>query len=106
MNELYEIAFTVRNVSQNSQTIKIRKPSSAFLSVKCNKECSVAAGLDFKITVILDNKENISLTDKIVITSENFEIEVPILVHPELGKIQYEPFINFGFVKTNSSKSI
>lgn len=55
-NELYEISFQIRNVTQNSLKIKIKRPSSPFLSVHFTKEGPLAAGLDLKVTVVYDSK--------------------------------------------------
>jgi hypothetical protein len=55
-NELYEINFQIRNVTQNSIKMKIKRPASPFLSVHLSKEGPLAAGLDLKVTVVFDSK--------------------------------------------------
>ena len=54
LNEVYEISMAVRNVSQKSTKVKIKKPHSEYLSAsfdKDEKEGVIAPGLDRKIIV-------------------------------------------------------
>jgi hypothetical protein len=106
INELYEISLTVRNVSQLSQKIKIRKPVSPAFTVQSSREGSLAAGLDLRITVLYNSKENTQLSDRMFVLTETAELEIPINVYPQVGKLQFEPFINFGFLKTDSSAEV
>jgi len=102
-NELYEISMYVRNVSQFSQKIRVKKPSCLALKVTTSREGYLAAGLDMKLTVVYDSKENVRISDRIVVATENSEIEIPVNVYPNVGKLEFEPFINFGFVKVGST---
>lgn len=74
INELYEICFQIRNVTQNSLKIKIRRPASPFLSVHLSKEGPLAAGLDLKVTVVYESKENQPVNDKITILTDFSEV--------------------------------
>lgn len=64
----------------------------------------IAPGLDAKITITYDCKDNEGIEDGFGIVSNNFECDVPIHVIPEAGKLEFEPFINFGFVKVGHCK--
>lgn len=74
VNELYEISFQIRNVTQNILKIKLKKPASPFLSVHLSKEGPLAAGLDLKVTVVFESKENQPINDKIVILTDFTEV--------------------------------
>jgi hypothetical protein len=66
-SELYEISFTIRNVSPVSQKIKIKKPTNSAFTLQTSKEGPLAAGLEMKVTVVFDSKENQIIKDKISI---------------------------------------
>ena len=93
----------MRNVTQNSLKIKIKKPTSPFLAVHLSKEGPLAAGLDLKITVVFDSKENQALTDRLLVLTDYAEVELPINVYPQIAKLQFEPFLNMGFTRTGST---
>ena len=103
VNELYEISFQIRNVTQNSLKIKLKRPASPFLAVHLSKEGPLAAGLDLKVTVVYESKENQPISDKIAILTDFAEVEVPVNVFPQVAKLQFEPFLNMGFAKTGST---
>ena len=63
----------------------------------------MAAGLDLKLTVLFDSKENVKCSDRVVVMTENSEVEIPVNVYPHVGKLEFEPFINFGFVRTGTT---
>lgn len=60
----------------------------------------MASGLDLKLTVVFDSKENRAITDKLVILTDHAEVELPINVYPQVAKLQFEPFLNMGFART------
>lgn len=101
-NEIYEISLYIRNVSQFSQKIKFKKPNCPALTVTASREGSLAAGLDMKLTVVFDSKENQKIKDRIIVVTQNTEIQIPLNVYPNIGKLEFEPFINFGFVKVGT----
>lgn len=101
-NELYEISLQVRNVTQNSLKIKMKRPLSQFLTVHLSKEGPLAAGLDLKLTVVFDSKENQPLKDRLIVLTDYAEFELPINVFPQVAKLQFEPFLNMGFAKVGS----
>jgi hypothetical protein len=70
LNELYEISLQIRNITQNSLKIKLKRPVSPFLAVHLSKEGPLAAGLDLKVTVVFDSKENQPITDKLVVLTD------------------------------------
>ena len=102
MNQLYQISINVRNVSQISQKIKIRKPLNNCFTVQVSKQGGLAAGLQMKLTVLFDSKQNVRKSDRVVVMTQSYEIEIPVNVYPHVGKLEFEPFINFGFVKTGT----
>lgn len=105
-NEVYEISFSVRNVGQKSTKLKVRKPKSEYLAVNLQKDVTLAPGLDKKITVSFNSEVNEEIKDKMFLYYEDeFDIEVPISVYPNLYHLTYEPFINFGFLKIGSTKN-
>ncbi len=57
-----------------------------------------------KIVITFDSKDNERIQDYFTILSDNFDCDVPIHVVPEAGKLEFEPFINFGFIKVGNSK--
>jgi hypothetical protein len=63
----------VRNVSEYSQKIKIKKPKSTCLTINCNKDINIAPGLDVKITIVLNNKENLEIVDRFIVFSDEVE---------------------------------
>ena len=90
-------------MSQLSQKIKIKKPVCGAFTIQTSREGSLAAGLDMKLTVLYDSKENIRRSDRVMVVTENNEIEIPLNVYPHVGKLEFEPFINFGFVKMGNT---
>ena len=70
-NELYEISFTIRNVSPISQKIKIKKPANPAFTLQTSREGPLAAGLEMKVIVVFDSKENLVIKDKIVIFTDS-----------------------------------
>jgi hypothetical protein len=52
--------------------------------------------------VVFDSKENVRISDRIVVATENLEIEIPVNVYPNIGKLEFEPFLNFGFVRVGT----
>lgn len=73
-NELYEISFQVRNVTQNSIKIKVKRPVSPYLSVHLSKDAPLAAGLDLKITVVYESKINQPISDKLILLTDFAEL--------------------------------
>lgn len=69
-----------------------------------NKQGLIAPGLDVKITITFDNKENQASQDFFTILGEDYECDIPIHVTPEAGKLSFDPFINFGFIKVGTFK--
>ena len=69
-------------MSANTQKIKIKKPEHQNLSLALPREASLAPGLEMKVAVVFDSKENAAISDRIYIISELIEIEVPINVYP------------------------
>jgi hypothetical protein len=70
------------------------------------KDGPIAPGLDTKITITYESKDNERLQDYFTILSDNFEQDVLIHVIPEAGKLEFEPFINFGFIKIGHTKEV
>ena len=98
---------TLRNVSGYSQRIKIKQPKLACFTLTCSKEGMIAPGLEIKITVGFENKNNEEVSDKIVIKSDDEnEMEIPIYVYPQISKLVFDPFINFGFIKSGTTKEV
>ena len=93
----------VRNVTQNSLKIKMKKPASSFLSVHLSKEGPLASGLELKLTIVYDSKQNKPLTDKIVLLTDHSDFEIPISVIPQVPRLQFEPFLNIGFSKVGNT---
>jgi len=87
INELYEISIFIRNVSPNSQKIKIKKTQASCFTITTNREGNLAAGLDMKLTVLFDSKENITRQDRIFVMTEQSELEIPVNVYPQVGKL-------------------
>ena len=60
----------VRNVSDHKQEIRVKKPKSTCLSISMNKQSMIIApGLDVKITVTYDSKDNEKIEDYFTIMS-------------------------------------
>ena len=50
-----------------SQKIKIKKPHSNVFGIQISREGNLAAGLEMKLTVIYDSKENVKRNDRVVV---------------------------------------
>jgi hypothetical protein len=57
--------------------------------VHLSKEGPLASGLDLKLTVVFDSKENRAITDKLLILTDYAEVELPINVYPQVAKLQF-----------------
>ena len=54
-----------------------------------------------------NSEENVEIRDKFYILSENeYEFEFPINVFPIVNYLEFEPFINFGFIRCGNEKEL
>ena len=98
---------TIRNVGEKSRKIKVRKPTCELLSVAIEKDGIVASGLENKITITYNCDEIKEIKDSFfIVLDHEFEVEVPINVYPVLNHLEFQPFINFGFIKCGNEKEI
>ena len=79
----------VRNVSDKKQEIRLKKPKSTYFTASLIKDGPIAPGLDTKITITYDSKDNERVEDYFTITSDNFECDIPIHVIPQAGKLNF-----------------
>jgi hypothetical protein len=96
----------VRNLSRKTQRFRIQWPSPRF-HIACDMETGIATGLTKNLLLSYECKapldEGFSDGFAIISLSEPFKVEVPIFVSGPQPAFIYEPYINFGFVKTKKS---
>ena len=99
----------IYNSSNSSKRITIKMPKTNVFKVdydRKTKNTQIAPGLYLEILVIFetDNVENYE--DWVEITSENdFKINIKLNAFKPRPIVHFEPFVNFGFVPTNTKKT-
>ena len=106
---MYEVPVRIYNSSNSSKRITIKMPKTNVFKVdydRKTKNTQIAPGLYLEILVIFetDNVENYE--DWVEITSENdFKINIKLNAFKPRPIVHFEPFVNFGFVPTNTKKT-
>ena len=106
---MYEVPVKIYNQSSTSKRITIKGPKANSFKVdydRKNKNTEIVPGLYLELLVIFET-DNTSedRTDSIEITSENdFKMVIELKAFPPKPVIQYEPFVNLGFVPLNTRK--
>jgi len=95
----------VRNLSKIVRRIRIFQPQNT--KFRCDYEMAgaIAAGLAMKLTVSFETSVLGEYEDKLkIISDDNVTMEIPLSAYPMQSQVIFEPFLNFGFVKTGSEK--
>ena len=100
-------------MSKKVRRIRIGNPKTSFFKVQYNMTEARAAGIPMKLVISFEatkpSKEQIAEGWKDVLTimsSDNFIEEIPLHAFLPCSVIVFEPFVNLGFVKNNTSKSV
>ena len=96
----------VRNLSKIVRRIRIVQPQNT--KVRCDDEMAgaIAAGLAMKLTVSFETSVLGEFQDKLkIISDDSITLEIPLSADPLQSQVIFEPFLNFGFVKTGSEKT-
>jgi len=107
---MYEIPVKIYNASNSSKRFTLKEPKTKKFRYKYdfdnkNKNCHIAPGLYLEILIIFEAEELGDYEDKIDIISENnFTLELKLSAKKAKPMINFEPFINLGFVPTNSKR--
>ena len=105
VNQTYEMSIYVRNLTKIVRRIRVFQPQNT--KFRCDYEMAgaIAAGLAMKLTVSFETAVLGEFEDKLkIISDDNFSLEIPLYAFPLQSQIIFEPFINFGFVKTGTEK--
>ncbi len=106
INQTYEMCIYVRNLSKIVRRIRIFQPQNN--KFRCDYEMAgaIAAGLAMKLTVSFETTTLGDFHDKLrIISDDNVTLEVALSAYPMQSQVIFEPFINFGFVKTGTEKT-
>ncbi|CAD8106047.1 unnamed protein product [Paramecium primaurelia] len=104
INQTYEIAVYIRNLTQNARRIRVFQPHSHF---RCDYEMqgAIAAGLSMKLIVTFETATLDTFVDQLkIVTDSQYSINIPLHAFPAQAAIIYEPFINLGFVRVGKEK--
>ena len=106
INQTYEMSIYVRNLSKIVRRIRIFQPQNT--KFRCDYEMAgaIAAGLAMKLTVSFETSVLGEFQDKLkIISDDSITLEIPLSAYPLQSQVIFEPFLNFGFVKTGSEKT-
>lgn len=104
-NQTYEMSIYVRNLSKTVRRIRIFQPQNT--KFRCDYEMAgaIAAGLAMRLTVSFETAVLGEFEDKLkIISDDSITMEIPLSAYPLQSQIIFEPFLNFGFVKTGAEK--
>jgi hypothetical protein len=96
---LYVMTFSVRNLSQIAQRIRISAPKSGLFALNYIPAGAVAPGLDLRAEIecqIPAELTDFIFTDKIVATMGNERFEIPISALKPHARIKFEKGLHFG----------
>ena len=107
---MYEIPVRIYNATNSSKRFTLKAPRAPYFKYKYdfdnkNKNCQIAPGLYLEILIIFEVDTLDDYVDFIEIISENnFTVKLPLNALKSKPIVNFEPFINLGFVPTNSKK--
>lgn len=105
INQTYEMSIYVRNLSKIVRRIRIFQPQNNRFRCDYDMAGAIAAGLAMKLSISFETSSLGEFQDKLrIISDDNVTMEVPLSAYPVQSQIIFEPFINFGFVKTGDQK--
>lgn len=98
----------IYNTTSSSKRIVVKNPKSSFFKYEFNKNSQnlqIAPGLFLEIFIIFEAEVVNDYEDMIEIVSQNnFSTQLKLKAFKSKAIINFEPFINLGFVPTNSRK--
>ena len=108
-NKMYEVPIKIYNQSLTSKRIIIRAPKTSYFKVdydRKNKNTQIVPGLYLELLVIFESDNTTAdRSDSVEIISENdFKIVIELRALIPKPMVQFEPFVNLGFVTLNTKK--
>lgn len=104
---MYEVPVRIKNQSSSSKRITIKGPKNKYFKVdydRKTKNTQIAPGLHLEILIIFEtDNASIDYFDQIEIVSER-EFVLQLKAYKQQPMIQFEPFVNLGFVPLNTKK--
>eukprot|EP01033_Poteriospumella_lacustris_P004189 gene4189-2988_t len=103
---LYVMTFSVRNLSQTAQRIRISAPKSGLFALNYIPAGAVAPGLDLRAEIECQLPAELTdfvFTDKIVATMGNERVEIPISALKPHARIKFDHSLPFGNILLRQS---
>lgn len=101
-NMKYIQTIVVRNLSPFVKRIRCRKPESEEFTLVSENQMAIAPGLSVEVDIEFLTRKPFDYVDKLVITAEDFHMEIPLTAKAPCAVIDLPESINFGTVKTKS----
>jgi hypothetical protein len=102
---LFVISVTIKNHGKKVRRIRIKKPETSFFRVSYLPSMAIAPGLEAKFDVEFRGSEERDYHDRLIVTSEGDEIEVPLNAFAPCAKIEFKSLVNMGVVKQGSKQT-
>jgi hypothetical protein len=105
INQTYEIAVYVRNLTKKVRRMRIFQPQTARFRCDYDMKGAIAAGLAMKLVISFETNTLGEFNDFLkIVSEENYHYDIPLHALPPTSQIIFEPFINLGFVRINREK--
>jgi hypothetical protein len=96
----------VRNLTTEGRRIRIYQPKTN--KFRCDYEMAgdIAAGLSMKLIVSFETNVQGDFHDYLeIVSNDDFRATLPLHAYQQQAHIIFEPFVNFGFVRTGQERT-
>jgi hypothetical protein len=105
VNQTYEVVVLIRNLTSTGRRIRIYQPKTSKFRCDYDMAGNIASGLALKLLVSFESATLGDYHDFVEIVSDHdFKAILPLHAYAPQAQISFEPFINFGFIRTGQEK--
>ena len=104
-NQTYEVVVQARNLTSTGRRIRVYQPKTNKFRCDYDMQGNIAPGLSMKLLVSFETDKYGDFHDSIkIVSEEKFSAVIPLHAYQTQATIQFEPFINFGFIQTQKEE--
>jgi hypothetical protein len=102
-NKIFTKTLNIKNVSNKSQRMELFRPSNKVFRLQFkNPELPVPPGMEIAAIIEFETKSVESYSDKLVISVDNKEIDIPVSAFPAKPIFFIDEIIDFGMQSANN----
>ena len=101
----YFTTLVVTNLTAKQKKIKIKQPKNSAFTFENSESALIAPGLQFQCRIFYKARTLDEIHDNFTVISDDYSLKVPISVFPPRGILEFDPFVNLGFVQLETAVS-